>query len=112
MQVSKHGRPSDSPKLIVITDDPQSYPACSRSSSSFANYSQLKKLDASAHPEAIQIPLQILFEADSATGQPGFAIVISTATDLGGCTVQIVAPPLSIHGPFLASSRAKTSCHG
>lgn len=38
MQVSKHGRPSDSPKLIVITDDPQSYPAGSRSSSSFANY--------------------------------------------------------------------------
>ena len=52
MPVSKHGRPSDSPKLIAIGDDPQSYPACSRSRSSFGNYSQLKKLDASAHPEA------------------------------------------------------------
>src|ERR1700722_18750804 len=84
--------------LIVITNDPQSYPACPDPSSSFANCPQLKKLDASAHPG-----YPILYRFHSKLTLPLGKLVFHCYVNRNwsrGCTVQIVAPPLWIHGPF------------
>jgi len=106
MPVSKHGRPFDSPKLIVINRRSAELPCL------FQLQLQLCKLFHNLRNQTRpRIPglshsLQILFEADSATRQTGFPIAMSTVTDLGGCTVQIVAPPMRIHRPFFSGRAA------